>query len=111
LLPPGTLVSYRVSVELVADFRSGFDASVWDPIWADFHCDWRELSFGQRIEPPSWVIGDQLVAGGVKGILFQSRVVRGGTNLVVYPQALAETDILEVFDPDQALPRDQSSWS
>jgi len=46
-----------VTVGPVADFRAGFEAPNWNPIWEDFYCDWRELWFNQRIEPPSWVIG------------------------------------------------------
>lgn len=72
LLPPGTLVSYQIAVGPVADFRAGFDAAEWPPIWEDFYCDWRELWFNQRIEPPSWVIGDEVIAAGAKGILFRS---------------------------------------
>jgi RES domain-containing protein len=53
LLPPGTLVTYQVSVAKVADFRAGFHAAHWSPIWNDFFCDWRALWFNDRIEPPS----------------------------------------------------------
>ncbi len=69
----------------VADFRQGFDPSHWEPIWEDFTCDWRELWFNQRVEPPSWLIGDEVIAAGAKGILFQSRLNVGGTNLTLYP--------------------------
>ena len=33
LLPPGTLVSYQVTVEPVVDFSAGFVSSHWDPLW------------------------------------------------------------------------------
>lgn len=92
LLPPGTLVSYQVTIKPVADFRTGFDASSWSPIWEDFYCDWRELWFNQRIEPPCWVVGDEAIAAGAKGILFRSRFREGGTNLVMYPDTLGPTD-------------------
>ena len=36
LMPPGTLVSYQLTADPVADFRSDFDASRWAPIWEDF---------------------------------------------------------------------------
>ncbi len=111
LLPPGTLVSYQVTVGQVADFRSGFDASCWGPLWEDFYCDWRELWFNQGIEPPSWVIGDEVIAAGAKGILFSSRFHGGGTNLVVYPETFLATDLLAVFDPGLALPKNQKSWA
>lgn len=111
LLPPGTLVSYQVTVGPVADFRTGFDESNWNPIWEDFCCDWRELWFNQRIEPPSWVVGDEVIAVGAKGILFQSSLSTGGANLVVYPETFGVTDLLAVFDPGQALPKNQDSWT
>lgn len=110
LLPPGTLVSYRLSAEFVADFSRGYDPSLWGAIWEDFHCDWRRLWFDQQVEPPSWVIGDQVIASGAKGILFQSHQNEGGTNLVLYPDMFSLSDSLSVFDPRQTLPKNQDSW-
>lgn len=111
LVPPGTLVSYLVTVSKVADFRSGFDASAWEAIWEDFYCDWRELWFNQRIEPPSWVIGDEAIAAGAKGVLFPSRLASGGTNLVLFPDGFSKADSLSVFDPTHNLPVNQDSWA
>ncbi len=105
LLPPGTVVSYQLTMGPVADFRQGFDPSHWEPIWEDFTCDWRELWFNQRVEPPSWLIGDEVIASGAKGILLQSRLNVGGTNLALYPEALTGSDSLTVFDPGQSLPK------
>ncbi|OHC74974.1 MAG: RES protein [Rhodospirillales bacterium RIFCSPLOWO2_12_FULL_58_28] len=110
LLPPGTLVSYQITVGDVADFRNGFEATDWNPIWDDFYCDWRELYFNQRIEPPSWVAGDEVTAAGAKGILFRSGLSVGGTNLVVYPGTFGAADMLSIFDPDQSLPKNRDSW-
>lgn len=111
LLPPGTLTSYQLTVAPVVDFTAGYSASVWVPIWEDFYCDRRELWFNQRVEPPSWVAGDAVIAAGAKGILFPSCLVKGGTNLVLFTQALAAQDVLDVFDPGKALPQTQASWS
>lgn len=111
LLPPGTLVSYQVTVEQIVDFRAGFNATQWEPLWDDFYCDWRELWFNQRIEPPSWVIGDEVIAAGAKGILSQSSLSGGGTNLVLYPETFVAPDTIAVFDPHHALPKNQDSWS
>lgn len=110
LLPPGTLVSYEVTAAPVADFRSGYDAACWAPIWEDFFCDWRELWFNQRIEPPSWVIGDEVLAAGAKGILFPSHLAQGGVNFALFTDALVAADALVVFDPDGTLPKNQDSW-
>ena len=110
LMPPGTLVSYSVRVSPVADFEKGYDAKAWSPLWEEFYCDWRELWFDKRVEPPSWVLGDEVVAAGGKGILFRSRLTQGGRNLVVFNDTLGSDDLLAVYDPNGALPKNQESW-
>ena len=52
LVPPGTLVSYTVMLTRVVDFRGGFVAGTWSSLWEEFFCDWRNLWFNQRVEPP-----------------------------------------------------------
>lgn len=111
LLPPGTLVSYRVEAEPIVDFRDGFDAQRWSPIWEDFTCDWRELWFGGAVEPPSWVAADEAIDAGAKGIIFPSAVAAGGSNLVIYTELLTAIDTLEAHDPGGLLPHDQRSWA
>lgn len=108
LLPPGTMVSYNVGVNTIVDFRSGYTRD-WDPIWEDFYCDWRNMYFNQGMEPPSWVIGDQALAAGAKGILFNSAIT-GDANLVIYTDALTGADVVDVYDPSSALPKNQKSW-
>ena len=110
LLPPGTLVSYTVSAQAVVDFRRGYDSATWSPLWEEFYCDWRELWFNQRVEPPSWVLADEALAAGAKGILFGSRIAPGGINLVLYSEMLDVRDALTVYDPAGALPKNQDSW-
>jgi len=110
LMPPGTLVSYTVRVEPVVDFRGGYDPTSWSDLWQEFYCDWRELWFNQRIEPPSWVLADEAIALGAKALAFGSKLVAGGTNLVVYTDMLGADDVLDVYDPAGALPRNQDSW-
>lgn len=109
LLRPGTLVSYQLTLAPVVDFRKGFNKS-WDPIWEDFNCDWEKHWFNERIEPPSWVIGDSVIESGAKGILFRSLKNNSGFNLVVYTDRLDTSDSVFVVDPNQALPKNQSSW-
>lgn len=108
LIPPGLMISYQVSVDAMVDFRGGY-TSDWNPMWQDFYCDWRSMHFNQGIEPPSWVIGDQVLAVGGKGILFTSAFT-GDTNLVIYTDALTDTDRIEVYDPNKTLPKTQKSW-
>ena len=108
LLEPALMVSYQVSVAPVVDFRGGM-ATGWDELWQDFYCDWRRMVFNEGIEPPSWVIGDQVLASGAKGIAFRS-ILTGGTNLVLYTDMLSAEDKLTAHDPRHALPRNQDSW-
>lgn len=110
LMPPGTLVSYEVKIGPVLDFTKGYQAAEWDELWEDFYCDWRNLWFDKRIEPPSWVLGDMAIAAGAKGILFSSRLSVGGVNLVVYTDQLTNADILTPFDPTALLPKNADSW-
>ncbi len=81
----------------------------WDAIWQDSYCDWRNTYFNQGLEPPSWVIGDLVIAAGAKGILFNSVITRGA-NLVIYTDVLTGADAVNVYDPNNDLPKNQSSW-
>ena len=109
-MPPLTLAAYQVRLGSVVDFRAGFDPSVWPPLWQELNCNWRQLAFVDRIEPPSWVLSDEVLAAGHNGILFPSTIDRSGVNLVVYVDALVAGDSLTVHDPEELLPCDRSSW-
>jgi RES domain-containing protein len=111
LLPPGTLVSYRVTANSIVDFQQGYQPERWSALWEEFFCDWRDLWFNQRIEPPSWVLADEAIAAGAKGILFPSRLSAAGVNLVLYPQLFDSADLIEVYDPSGRLPKNQDSWA
>lgn len=110
LMPPLTLATYHVTLDQVVDFRGGYDPEQWDAIWQDLSCDWRRLAIFERTEPPSWVIADQIIAAGHRGVLFTSQCSDQGFNLVVYPDVLTRTDRLAVHDPDGLLPRSLASW-
>ncbi len=109
-MPPGTLINLEVDIGPLVDFTQGYEPNSWEPLWEDFDCDWRGLWFNQKVEPPSWVLGDIVLAAGAKGLLFASRRKAGGVNLVVYTQTLTNGDKLQVFDPHQALPKNADSW-
>jgi hypothetical protein len=74
----------------------------------DFYCDGHACWFNQRIEPPSWKIGDEVIANGGKGILFRSRPSPDDVSLVLYVDEPGPDDRLAAFDPQTMLPRDQS---
>lgn len=109
LLPPGTLVAYTLSVAKLIDFTGGYDRS-WPPLWQEFYCDWRRLWFDRRVEPPSWILGDEAIKACAKGILFMSTVNPGGRNLVLFIDHLDVSDRIEVFDPGGLLPKNRDSW-
>jgi len=69
------------------------------------------LWFNRHIEPPSWLIGDTVMAAGAGGVLFQSSLLTGGANLVLFPKAYANPDSVAVYDPNQSLPKNQDSWA
>jgi RES domain-containing protein len=108
LMPPGLMVCYRLDVDPVVDFRAGADANP-EFVWGDFYCDWRAMYFNRGIEPPSWPIGDRVLAAGAKGIIFCSALTPGA-NVVLFNDALGPGDSLTVHDPDHALPKNQASW-
>lgn len=110
LLPPGTLVSYQVSATKIVDFSRGYQSDKWSFLWESFYCDWRSLAFDEKIEPPSWVLGDQVLAAGAKGVLFTSAYGSGGINLVLYPSVADESVKIIANDPSNDLPKDQRSW-
>jgi len=103
------MVSYHVDVDPIADFRAGF-SSAWPAVWQDFFCDFRAILLS-GVEPPCWDIGDDALRQGAKGIAFASRRAVGGFNLVLFTDALAASDVLDVFDPHGALPKDRRSWT
>ncbi len=111
LMPPGTLVSFEINVGPIIDFSSGYNPVEWDSLWNDFNCDWRNLWFDKRIEPPSWILGDMVVAAAAKGLLFKSNIRAGGINLVLYPSTFTNEDSLTAYDPAHTLPRNTDSWT
>jgi RES domain-containing protein len=110
-MPPGTLVSYQVEVDPVADFRGGFDSRHWSPNWALLNCKWRALWFDQRVEPPSWALADEVIGAGGKGVLFRSTIRPDGVNLVLHVEFLSNADRIKTHDPSGVLPKNQKSWS
>lgn len=109
-LPPCTLCSYTATLNRLVDLRQLHQGDPWDDLWHDWREDWRYLLFEQHIEPPTWVLGDLVLANGLTGILFPSMVYLTGTNLVVYCEQLKGSNSITVNDPDYKLPHNQDSW-
>jgi len=109
LLPPATVASFLVSADPVIDFTAGYSGSEWSEIWQDAYCAWRQLAYVEKVDPPSWIIGDIVLATGAAGILYRSALDHKSVCLVLYPDN-AEAFTAPVHDPSAALPTDQSSW-
>ena len=109
LLPPATVATYQVTAEAVVDFTGGYDAERWSPIWAEAYGNWKGMAFIEKIEPPSWVIGDLVREAGYPGILYRSVRNPAYTCLVLFPE-LAEKFKAPVYDPEGRLPHNVESW-
>jgi RES domain-containing protein len=109
LMPPCTLVTYRVVLRSVVDFRAAFVPGVWAPQWQELFCNWRRIALLGAIEPPSWVLADEVLRAGHAGVMFSS-LHGDGFNLVIYPDAMGTEDDIAVHDPSGNLPRDNRSW-
>ena len=102
-IPPGTVASFTVNAT-VADVDAYLqNPTGWNPLWVEWNCNWREMWFYQHTEPPSWDLGDMVLAAGLAGIRFPSTVHPGGWNVVLYSVALDPADGLACLDPDGLL--------
>ena len=77
------MCSYTVSLRGLVDLRQRQRGEPWDALWHDWREDWRHLKFERHIEPPTWVLGDRVLAHGCTGILFPSQAHEGRANVVV----------------------------
>lgn len=111
LLPPATLVAFKVTAAPVVDLTAGYRPDTWSSIWANAGCNWKKLAMLEDIEPPSWVIGDLVRNAGFAGILYRSFRLATGTCLVLFPEMQQSTGFsATAFDPDGLLPRNAASW-
>ncbi len=109
-MPPATLTAYRVTIQEVVDLSGGYDPALWAADWAAWDCDWKQIARIQDLTPPSWRLGDKIVATGHRAVLFPSLRHPGGVDLAILPAALTAADHVVAHDPDNLLPRDRSSW-
>ena len=109
LLPPATVVTYRVTAEAVVDFTGGYQEERWSPIWAEAYGNWKGMAFLENVEPPSWVIGDLVRQAGYPGILYACARDPAHRCLVLFPD-LADRFRAPAYDPEGRLPRNAQSW-
>jgi len=109
LLPPATVVTYRVTAQAVVDFTGGYQEERWSPIWAEAYGNWKGMAFLENVEPPSWVIGDLVRQAGYPGILYACARDPAHRCLVLFPD-LADRFRAPAYDPEGRLPRNAESW-
>ena len=105
---PGLVAGYTVEAGTIADTTGDADLAALGTTRADLDCDWRYTLRIEKREPPTWVLADRLIAAGCQGLLFRSAVRPGGVNIVLWKTAAPAA--VSVFDPNNDLPRDASSW-
>ena len=109
LLPPATVVTYRVTAQAVVNFTGGYQEERWSPIWAEAYGNWKGMAFLENVEPPSWVIGDLVRQAGYPGILYACARDPAHRCLVLFPD-LADRFRAPAYDPEGRLPRNAQSW-
>ena len=91
-LPPCTMCSYTVSLRGLVDLWQRHRGEPRDALWHDWRADWRRLKFERHIEPPTWVLGDRVLAHGDTGILFPSPTHEGGADVSRQRRGVGEPD-------------------
>lgn len=109
IAPLATLAAYKIALSEVADLSEGFDPLLGMlPGLNGIAHGGKLLALTKKV-PPSWKLADKVISAGLRGLLFPSLRHAGGTSLVIFPANLIADDDVHVHDPDNRLPRDQSS--
>jgi RES domain-containing protein len=110
---PLTICSYSVDVDELIDLRTEAGRSTEGINLADMACAWAyDLASGRT--PASWDVSKALITKGVAGILtpsFATGARPDMVNLVLWRWGPTLPHKVEVHDPSDRLPKDQSSWA
>lgn len=111
-MPPITLCDYDVDCEPIADLSTAKGRAAQDATTADLGCPWLTLMFeGKTV--PSHEIAKRLAAEGFVGALVPSFVPGArpeDINLVLWRWGEKLPTQVNVFDPDNRLPKNRASW-
>jgi RES domain-containing protein len=109
---PLTICSYEIDVEDVIDLRTDDARHAASVELADMACAWA-LEIANGREPPSWILAGRLMERGGAGILapsFARSAHPDMHNLVLWRWGPHLPHRVSVHDPENRLPKDQSSW-
>jgi RES domain-containing protein len=109
---PLTICSYRAELRTYSRPDDPCVRDAAQVTLAQLSCAWERLA-GDRKPVPTWELADRLIAAGCAGVIvpsFASRATADDRNLVLWSWSREAPHRLQVFDDEQRLPRDQSSW-
>lgn len=111
-MPPITLCDYDVDCEPVADLSNEEGRAAHGVEMADLDCPWLALMLaGKKV--PSHEVAARLEVAGYVGALVPSFAPGArpeDINLVLWRWGDQLPSRVQVFDPDNRLPKDQKSW-
>jgi RES domain-containing protein len=110
--PPLMVITYEVDVDDIVDLRIQSRRRRARVALKNLACAW-ELDHSNGVEPASWRIADRLIREGAAGILvpsFATHATQQMRNLVLWRWGSELPHRVQVYDPGDRLPRDQSSW-
>jgi RES domain-containing protein len=105
---PLTMCSYEVDCDDIADLRTESGRKAHNVEFEALSGAWKGVG-----NPPSWGVADRLANEGFAGIIVPSFAVGARTewaNLVLWKWGRPPHSVV-VHDPNERLPKDQSSWS
>jgi len=110
---PLTVCSYDVDVDDLADLRDNVGRKAHNVRLAELDCPWL-LDVSEGRIPASWALAERLRARDHAGILvpsFARGAKPGMANLVLWKWGPDLPHKVDVYDPSNRLPKDQTSWS
>jgi RES domain-containing protein len=110
LIRPGTFCAYQLKVSGIVDLC---DPVLREAIGTSLNIllsPWKEILLVQRREPPTWQLSTKLLKQGFAGVRVPSAQRLDGINIVLWRWNDDPSCQVNVLDPKQELPHNQSSW-
>jgi RES domain-containing protein len=109
---PLTLCAYEVDCDDVLDLTDPVTLTAHGIEPSDLACAWKDLAT-QGIRPPSWMLAERLIRGGIAGVVVPSHASGATTvdvDVVFWNWGRTPPHQVRIIDDEHRLPRDASSW-